>query len=164
MKMTFYVYVVLLGLYASPLRAQELRLQGTMSILGEINGPFAGIGAGFENQVSTHFSLNVDVLWASQDLGTTLDFRPAVHYYFSSGQQGFYIGPSFKYIRLQEREENVDRYTENLYAPGFNFGVKSRLGEFGSLGLNLNPHITVGGSHESNVAGMSFQLGLGYSL
>lgn len=164
MKKSFYLLVALSGLFISSLHAQEVRLQGTMSLLGEIDGPFTGIGAGFENPMGTHFSLNLDVMWGSQDLGSTFEFRPAVHYYIGSEQRGFYAGPAFKYIRLNEKAEADGRYADNLYAPGFNLGVKSRLGEFGTVGLNLNPHITVGGSHESNVAGMSMQVALGYSF
>ena len=141
---------------------QELRVQGNFLVLGYINDPFIGFGVGLENPMGKHFSLNLDANYGKQDRGRTLEFRSAVHYYVGRNQTGFYIGPALKYINLKEENELIDRYDDHLYAPGFDIGVKTDFLGFSSLGLNLNPHLTVGGDGESAVAGMSAQVALGF--
>lgn len=142
---------------------QELRLLAGVQVLGEINGGFSGMGVGFENPLGRHFALNADLNVGSQSRGTTIAFKPAVLYYFSAQQKGFFIGPSAKFISLKEKNEN-DRYDDNLYALGFSLGFKSNITERSKFLININPHKTVGGSNEADVAGISVQVGYAYRL
>ncbi len=133
-------------------------------ILGYVNDPFTGIGLGVETSLGTHFAFNMDVNWGKQNGGETIEFRPAVHYYMGKAQKGLFIGPALKYIDVKEPDETNGTYTDNLYALAFNVGVKSFLSEQWTLSFLASPHLTVGGGGESNVAGISAQLSVGYKL
>ena len=162
MKKSLLTFILLGGLYSGSLFAQEIRVQGNMLILGYINGPFVGAGAGIEAGLGDHFTLNFDANWGSQEDGTSLELRPAVNYYFGQEHNGFFVGAAFKYINLKESEESNDDWENNLYSIGFNLGFKALLSEDWTLAFTASPHKTVGGQTEGDVAGISAQLGLGY--
>ena len=149
-------------LFCSSSQAQEVRLNGGILILGYVDNPFVGFGAGFESSLGTHFTFNMDVNYGAQDGGHALSFRPAVHYYIGQQHKGFFIGPALKYINAKEPDESIGTYDDNLYALGFNLGVKALLSDQWTLSFLASPHVTVGGSGESDVAGMGAQLSLGY--
>ena len=143
--------------------AQELRTFGAVQILGEINGGFPGAGIGFEVPFGKQFSMVADIGAGTQSLGSTIAFKPAIHYYLKKDQEGFFFGPSFKYITLDEKGEN-DIYTDNLFSLGFTFGAKTQLKSGPLLFMQLNPHKTFGGLNEADVAGISAQLGMSFKL
>ncbi|MBK9106013.1 MAG: DUF3575 domain-containing protein [Saprospiraceae bacterium] len=162
MKKSLLTFILLGGLYSGSLFAQEIRVQGNMLIVGYIESPFVGAGAGIEANMGDHFSLNVDANWGSQEEGSSLELRPAVNYYFGADHKGLFLGAAFKYINLNEKEEGVDLWEDNLYTLGFNLGFKALLSEKLTLGFTASPHVAVGGQQEGDVAGISAQLGLGY--
>ena len=55
MKQLLLTILLLSGMYASSLYAQEVRVQGTMMILGYIDGDFLGAGGGIEAPLGTDF-------------------------------------------------------------------------------------------------------------
>lgn len=150
-------------LSASKTDAQEFRLSGSVQILGEINGAFTGFGLGLENPLGKHFSLSADVNAGYSDKGRALAIRPAIHYFLSREQKGFYIGPSVKYIHLKERLD-YDRYQDELFAVGFSLGAKSKINDRLILTLDLSPHKTLGGNNEADVAGISGGISIGYRI
>jgi len=161
MKKLIFTILLAVGMYSGSLFAQEVRVQGTMMILGYIDGAFLGVGAGIESPLGTHFSLNFDVNWASQEVGSTLELRPAVNYYFGKAQHGLFVGAAAKYISLNESDDQ-QRYDDDLYSIGFNLGFKALLSEAWTLSFVASPHKTVGGTTESDVAGISAQMAVGY--
>jgi|WetSurMetagenome_2_1015567.scaffolds.fasta_scaffold346304_1 hypothetical protein len=164
MKKSILTFLLAMGFYAVSLRAQEVRVQGEIMILGYIGQPFVGAGVGIEAPLGTHFSLNFDANWGNQDDGTALEFRPAVNYYFGQEQKGMFVGAALKYIKLSERDESTDMWENNLYTLGFNIGVKALLSESWTFGFTASPHVAVGGMEEGDVAGITAQLGLGYKF
>jgi len=162
MKKAILPILLFTSLYATNLKAQEVRVQGEMIILGYIGQPFVGAGAGIEAPMGDHFSLNFDVNWGSQEDGTAWEFRPAVNYYLGHEQKGVFVGAALKYIKLQERDESSASWENNLYTVGFNLGVKALLSESISFGFTASPHFAMGGQTEANVAGITAQLALGY--
>jgi len=162
MKKAILLILLLTGFYVANLRAQEVRMQGEIIILGYIGQPFIGAGAGIEAPMGDHFSMNFDVNWGSQEDGTAWEFRPAVHYYFGQEQKGVFVGPALKYIKLQERDDSDASWENNLYTVGFNLGVKALLSESVSFSFIASPHFAMGGQSEANVAGITAQLALGY--
>ena len=162
MKRTWFCLMLFVALYSGTSLAQEVRLGANMLILGYIEGPFIGAGAGIEANMGEHFTLAMDANWGSKEDGTSWEFRPAVNYYFGGNHCGFFIGAALKYIALSEAEEALVDWENNLYTLGFNVGVKALLSEKITLGLTASPHVAVGGKKEGDVAGISAQLGLGY--
>ncbi len=162
MKKSILTLLLFGGMYSASLLGQEVRLQGNMLILGYINDPFIGAGAGIEAGMGEHFTLNFDANWGSQEAGSSLELRPAVNYYFGKEQKGLFVGAAFKYINLNESGENTDRWEDNLYSIGFNLGFKALLSEDWTLAFTASPHKTVGGQREGDVAGISAQVALGY--
>jgi hypothetical protein len=63
---------------------------------------------------------------------------------------------------LTESDEDTNRWDDSLYSIGFNLGFKAILSDKMTLAFVTSPHKTVGGSQESDVAGISAQLALGY--
>jgi len=163
MKKSITILFLLAGMYSGSIMAQEVRVQGTMMILGYIDGAFLGAGAGIEAPLGTHFSLNFDVNWASQEVGTTLELRPSVNYYFGKEQRGLFVGAAAKYISLKEADHQ-ERWDDDLYSIGFNLGFKALLSDAVSLTFVASPHKTVGGTTESDVAGISAQFAVGYKF
>lgn len=158
-----YTFVFFGLLMAGLGQAQEIRLQGNLMVLGYIENPFMGFGVAYENGLGQHFAVGLDVNAGWQEEATAIDFRPAVRYYFGQEHFGFFGGVAFKYISLNEKAEDADQWADNLFAPGFELGVKARMSQSGVFGLTVNPHLTVGGGDpESNVAGMSAQVFFGY--
>lgn len=164
MKKSIWILLFFGFLFSGNAYSQEVRVNGSLLILGYVNDPFAGFGVGVESSVGTHFTFNMDVNWGAQNGGTALSFRPALHYYTGKDHKGFFIGPALKYINAKEPDESQGTYADNLYALAFNLGVKSNLSERITLGFLASPHLTVGGSGESNVAGIGAQLSLGYKF
>ena len=161
MKKLIFTIFLLTRFYSGSLLAQEVRVQGTMMILGYIDGAFLGAGAGIEAPLGTHFSLNFDVNWASQEVGSTIEIRPAVNYYFGKEQHGLFVGAAAKYISLKEADDQ-ERWDDDLYSIGFNLGFKALLSDAWILAFTASPHKTVGGTTESDVAGISAQVAVGY--
>ncbi len=163
---TYFVQALILAILfvGGRTNAQEVRLQGNLMVLGEIENPFLGFGVGYENGLGKHFAVGLDVNVGWQEEANAIDFRPAVRYYFGLEQFGLFAGVSFKYISLNEKDEELGQWEDNLFAPGLDIGVKARVGESGTFGILLNPHKTVGGSGEADVAGMSAQVFFGYRL
>jgi hypothetical protein len=161
---TYIVHAVLFAILfvGGRINAQEVRLQGNLMVLGYIENPFVGFGVGYENGLGKHFSVGLDVNVGWQEEANAIDFRPAVRYYFGQEHFGFFGGVSFKYISLNEKNEEQGQWEDNLFAPGLDLGVKARVGDFGTFGILLNPHKTVGGSTEADVAGMSANVFFGY--
>ena len=164
---TYFLHAVLFTLLvlAGRIHAQEVRLQGNLLVLGSIEDPFVGFGVGYENGLGKHFSVGLDVNVGWQEEANALDFRPAVRYYFGQEHFGLFGGVSFKYISLNEKNEEPGQWADNLFAPGLDIGVKARAGDWGAFGVLFNPHVTVGGSEgspEGNVAGMSANVFFGY--
>lgn len=161
MKKSILTMLLFGGLCTSSLLAQEVRVQGNMLILGYIENPFIGAGAGIEAGLGEHFTLNLDANWGSQEEGSSLELRPAVNYYFGMEHKGLFVGAAFKYINLNESED-ADQWEDNLYSIGFNLGFKALLSEDWTLAFIASPHKTVGGQREGDVAGISAQVALGY--
>lgn len=153
--------LMLIFISTEHLRAQELRISAGTQILGEINGAFTGFGIGFENRITDHFSLAGDLNLGLQKRGSAYEIRPAIHYFINRVQKGFYIGPSGKYIILKEKLD-FNRFDDRLYAFGFSLGWKGVVNDHLLYNLNLSPHKTFGGRNESDVAGMSAQISIGY--
>ena len=162
MKKCFLILCCLIGLSTTAITAEEVRVQAQMLILGYVNNPFIGVGAGLEAGLGQHMTLNVDANWGTQKDGTAWEFRPGVNYYFSTDKKGFFLGLNGKYISLKEDEDTINDWENNLYAIGINLGAKAMLSESLALVLTINPHKTIGGTTEGDVAGISTQLGLGY--
>ncbi len=164
-KVPFLVIALFFMLFITPNRsiAQEFRAFSALQFLGEINGGFSGAGLGFESAVGRHLSLAADLALGFQSVGSTVTIQPAVLFYPKEDQRGVFFGPSFKYILLDEKGENA-RYADKLYALGFSVGVKTKIRNGPMLFLMVNPHKTVGGPNESDVAGISGQLGLSFKL
>jgi len=162
MKKLVFFFLLMVSFYSTNLKAQEVRVQGEIIILGYIGQPFIGAGAGIEAPMGQHFSLNFDVNWGSQEDGTAWEFRPAVNYYFGQEQKGLFVGPALKYIKLKEGDESAASWENNLYTVGFNLGLKALLSESISFGFTASPHFAMGGQTEANVAGITAQLALGY--
>lgn len=162
MKNAFLTLLCICGLGYGKVIGQELRLQGQMLILGYVNNPFIGAGIGVEAGLGQHMTLNMDANWGSQKDGTAWEFRPAVNYYFNTDKKGFFLGLNGKYINLKEDEATINDWENNLYAIGFNLGVKAMMSEALALVWTVSPHKTFGGSSEGDVAGISTQLGLGF--
>ncbi len=162
MKKSIWTLIMFGCLFFGTSHAQEVRVNGSMLILGYFNDPFIGIGAGIESSIGTHFTLNMDVNWGTQKGGSALALRPALHYYPGKQQKGFFVGPALKYIHAKEPDESVGTYADNLYALAFNLGIKSYVGDQWTLSFLASPHVTVGGSGESDVAGIGAQISLGY--
>lgn len=162
MKKSILTLLLFGGMYSASLFGQEVRLQGNMLILGYINDPFIGAGAAIEAGMGEHFTLNFDVNWGSHENGSSLELRPAVNYYFGMEQKGLFVGAAFKYINLKESAETTVDWENNLYTLGFNLGFKALLSETLTLGFTASPHVSVGGTKEGDVAGLSAQLGVGY--
>lgn len=150
------------GLYTGSIMTQEIRVQGNMLILGYINDPFIGAVAGIEAGMGEHFTLNFDANWGSHENGSSLELRPAVNYYFGMEQKGLFVGAAFKYINLKESFETTVDWENNLYTLGFNLGFKALLSDALTLGFVASPHVSLSGTKEGDVAGMSAQLALGY--
>ena len=161
MKKAIFTILLVAGMYSDSLFAQEVRVQGTMMILGYIDGAFLGAGAGIEAPLGTHFSLNLDVNWAGREEGSTIEIRPAVNYYFTKEQRGLFVGAAAKYISLKEAD-NQERWDDDLYSIGFNLGFKALLSDAVTMTFVASPHKTVGGTTESDVAGISAQIAVGY--
>lgn len=164
MKKSILTLLLFGSVYAASTFGQEVRLNGGLLVLGYIENPLVGAGVGIESSIGTHFTLNLDANWGKQNGSRSLEFRPALHYYPGKEQKGFFVGPALKYINLKESDEAVGEYDDNLYALGFNLGVKSFLSDRWTLSFLASPHVTVGGSQESDVAGISAQLALGYKF
>jgi uncharacterized protein DUF3575 len=162
MKKPILLMLLLGGLYSSTLFAQEVRVQGNMLILGYIDDPFIGAGAGIEAGLGEHFSLNFDANWGTQERGSTWEFRPAVNYYFGKELCGLFVGGTLKYISLNESDEANGRWDDSLYAIGFNVGFKAKISEKMTMTFVASPHKTVGGDTEADVAGISAQFAIGY--
>lgn len=162
MKKAILILCCIAGCLANRIHAQEARLQAQMLILGYVNDPFIGAGAGLEAGLGEHTTLNIDANWGSQKNGTAWEFRPGVNYYFNTEKKGFFVGLNGKYIHLKEDEDSTVDWENNLYAIGINLGAKAMLSESLAMVLTINPHKTVGGTKEGDVAGISTQLGLGY--
>jgi len=162
MKRTWFCLMLFGGLFSGSLQAQELRLGANMLILGYVDDPFMGVGAGIEAGMGEHFTLNADVNWGTQARGTTWEFRPAVNYYFGKELCGLFVGGTLKYISLNESDEDTGRWDDSLYAIGFNVGFKAKISEKMTLTFVASPHKTVGGDTEADVAGISAQFAIGY--
>lgn len=163
-KFTLSFLLLLSILLVKNINAQELRLYGGVQVYGSVNGAFTGPGIGFENSIARHFTLNADLNAGFSSTGSAIEFKPAVQYYFKPQNRGFYIGPSFKYIRLNEKGNN-EEYVDDLYSIGFNVGIKTEFKSKYVFLFNASPHATIGGAApESQVAGMSVQAGIGIKL
>ncbi len=89
-----------------------------MEVYKNIKEAFMGPGIGFENDLITHFTLNADINAGFSSIGTAIEFKPVIQYYFQPNNNGFYIGPSFKYTRLIEKNnanKDVNNYDDDLY-------------------------------------------------
>ena len=157
------VFFIVFGGSPTQVVAQEIRTFGYLQALGEINGGFPGAGIGIENPFGKHFAMAADFSVSFQSLGTAMELKTAAHYYFRKDQQGLFLGPALKYISLDEKGENA-RYLDELYAVGFTVGIKSQIPKGPMLFIALNPHKTIGERDEGDVAGISGQLGLSFSL
>lgn len=99
--------------------------------------------------------------------GSITQFRPAVHYYFSKEQKGFFVGPSFKYTRFAEKN-NLNIYDDTIYSIGLALGLKSHFKENFSFIISTAPHYAVGASTNpgkialGSIEGLGFNIGLGY--
>ena len=144
------------------LQAQELRINPNVTVMSDINSPFAGIGIGLEGPMGKHFAAVIDANIGFGETGALMVFKPAVHFYFTKGQTGFFIGPVVSYMKLKEKN-NEDIYVDNIYGGGFSIGVKSRLSNRASFNIMLSPQLAVGaGNAEGGTA--TLQVGFGYKL
>lgn len=145
--------------------AQEIRINGAGQIYGNLSGTFIGPGIGFESSVSSHFTINADVNFGFQSRGSAIAFKPALHYYFSTEQKGFFIGPSFKYVSINEKD-NIDFYSDNVYALGLSLGVKSFIDDQFTFSFATSPHYSLGSSNNpgdlGSVMGIGFNVSVGY--
>ena len=130
-----------------------------MLVLGFIESPFMGIGAGMEMGLGAHISLSFDVNWSANKEGSVTEFRPSVNYYFKTLQSGFFLGPAFKLFILDDDNE---MWEHKFYNIGLNIGYKVMLQEDWTLGLTACPHFGFGPTGSSRTPGISAQLGLGY--
>ncbi len=143
--------------------SQELKIHLGTQIYGMIDGGFNGGGIGFESPLTQKSTFDFDFTIGTQSRGTAYSFKPSYLFYLSENQKGFFIGPSLKYISLKEKEGR-NSFDDSLYALGFSLGFKfDFLNDFDLL-FKLNPHLTVGGQGEGNVAGISGQFGLSYRI
>lgn len=151
-------------------QAQELKFSSSAEVLGRIPEPFLGIGVGYENDIGKHFTLNADAFVGFHDVGTAYQFRPSVHFYLSKENHGLFAGPSFKFIRLEEKD-NLDLFHDNIYTVGFTVGYKSYFKNRNLFYLlSVSPHYAVGASRSpgrkalGSVEGIGFNAGIGFRL
>ncbi|MBK9106012.1 MAG: DUF3575 domain-containing protein [Saprospiraceae bacterium] len=160
MKQLFIIVLCIWG-YTSSLYGQEFRVQGNMLVLGEIESPFIGIGAGIEAGLGEHFSLSFDFNWSTQADGSVIEYRPAVNYYIKKGQSGFFSGVALKLYNLNENDVTPS-WEHKFYFIGINVGYKALLSDNWTLSFMACPHFGRGGYGPSTSMGISAQLGLGY--
>jgi hypothetical protein len=165
-KITFSIFLfcaVFLG------QAQELKFYGSSEVLGRIPKSFTGIGAGFETDLGKHITVNTDLHVGFHEVGTAYQFRPALHLYLSKENKGLFVGPSFKFIRLEEKD-NLDRFHDNVYTVGFTAGYKAYSKKNLFYVVSVSPHYAVGASRSpgrkalGSVEGIGFNIGIGYKL
>ena len=147
--------------------SKEIRLLGGVQVYGGLTGAFVGSGVGIEGNLGKHFTINTDVNFGFQEKGSAIAFKPAMHFYFSPENKGFFIGPSFKYVSINEKN-NLDLYSDNVYTAGFSLGLKSVFKGRIYYFIQANPHYSIGSSSGpgalGSVAGISVNFGLSYKL
>lgn len=92
MRLFLYTPFILFGHFSTSICAQEVRVQANTLVLGCIENPFFGFGAGIETGIGDHLGVSFDINWGIQEDGTSLELRPSVNYYFDVDQLGFFFG------------------------------------------------------------------------
>jgi outer membrane lipoprotein SlyB len=154
-------------LSTNTVHSQEIRLLGGVQVYGGLTGAFVGPGIGIEGNLGKHFTINSDINFGFQEKASSIEFKPAVHFYFSKENKGFFIGPSFKYVAINEKND-LDVYSDEVYTAGFTLGLKSVFKGNIYYFIQANPHYAVGSSNGpgalGGVAGISVNFGLSYKL
>ena len=154
-------------IFTNSVHSQEIRLLGGVQVYGGLTGAFIGPGVGIEGNLGEHFTINTDFNFGFQEKGSAIEFKPAVHFYFSKENKGFFIGPSFKYVAINEKND-LDIYDDNVYTAGFSLGLKSVFKDNIFYFIQASPHYAIGSSSGSGklggVAGISVNFGLSYKL
>lgn len=153
--------------FINTVSSQEIRGLMGIQVYGDLTGAFVGPGIGIESDLGKHFTINSDFTIGFQEVGTAFQFKPAVHFYFRQDNKGFFIGPSFKYVSLNEKN-NLDNFVDDIYTVGFSLGLKSTFKNRFNYFISSSPHYAVGSStgtrNLGGVAGISFNVGLAYKL
>ncbi|MFK7747980.1 MAG: DUF3575 domain-containing protein [Kordia sp.] len=154
-------------IFTNTIHSQEIRLLGGVQVYGGLTGAFIGPGVGIEGNIGKHFTINTDFNFGFQEKGSAIEFKPAVHFYFSKENKGFFIGPSFKYVAINEKND-LDVYSDDVYSAGFSLGLKSVFKDRIYYFIQANPHYSLGSSNGpgelGSVAGISVNVGLSYKL
>jgi hypothetical protein len=144
---------------------QEVRLNTNMLVLGYIESPFLGVGAGVEAGVGKHFSLSFDFNWGKQHDGTALEYRPSVNYYIKTDQLGFFAGAAINFINLTESDESNGGFPgTKFYSLGINMGYKVLISDHWTIGFTAYPQYTPMVIRPEGSLGISAQIGVGYRL
>ncbi len=150
---------------SSSLFGQEVRLNMNMLVLGYIESPFLGVGAGLEAGVGKHFSLNFDFNWGKQPDGTALEYRPSVNYYGKTDQLGFFAGAAINFIDLTESDETNGGFPgTKFYSLGINMGYKILISKNWTIGFTACPQYTSPVIGPEGSIGLSTQVALGYKF
>ncbi|WP_430408257.1 hypothetical protein [Kordia sp.] len=154
-------------IFTNTIHSQEIRILGGAQVYGGLTGAFIGPGVGIEGNLGKHFTINTDFNFGFQEKGSAIEFKPAVHFYFSKENRGFFLGPSFKYVSINEKND-LDIYADDVYSAGFSLGVKSLFKGNIYYFIQANPHYSIGSSNGQgalgSVAGISVNFGLSYKL
>ncbi|MDX1408143.1 MAG: DUF3575 domain-containing protein, partial [Saprospiraceae bacterium] len=89
--------------------AQEMTIRANLSAhtITDLDEGFVGGGLGLESTIGQHWSLGMDISWASSNDLSLFNFNPTVRYYFNRGLQGFYFGLGANLDRLSREEGPV---------------------------------------------------------
>ena len=162
---SFLVFLLFAFVNSGSLIGQEVRLNTNMLILGYIESPFLGVGAGLEAGVGKHFSLSFDFNWGKQHNGTAMEYRPSVNYYIKTDQLGFFAGAAMNFIDLTESDETNGGFPgTKFYSLGINLGYKILISDKWTFGFVACPQYTPPVIGPEGSLGISAQLGLGYRL
>ena len=162
---SFLVFLLFAFVNSGSLIGQEVRLNTNMLILGYIESPFLGVGAGLEAGVGKHFSLSFDFNWGKQHNGTAMEYRPSVNYYFKTDQLGFFAGAAINFINLAESDESNGGFPgTKFYSLGINMGYKFLISDHWTIGFTAYPQYTPPVIRPEGSLGISAQIGVGYRL
>lgn len=163
MRLFLFIILLLVGLYSTSIRAQEVRVQANTLILGCIDNPFFGVGAGVETGIGDHFGVSFDFNWGVQKDGTSVELRPSVNYYFEMDQLGFFVGGVLNMIILTKDDKNIPSdWASKFYTLGLNLGYKKLLSEKWTLGITIIPQYNPSEWCPGGSLGFSSQVALGH--
>ena len=161
----FLVFLLFAFVNLGSIIGQEVRLNTNMLVLGYVESPFLGFGAGLEAGVGKHFSLSFDFNWSKQHDGTATEYRPSVNYYIKTDQLGFFAGAAMNFIDLTESDETNGGFPgTKFYSLGINMGYKFLISDHWTIGFTAYPQYTPPVIGPEGSIGLSTQAAFGYKF